>query len=97
MNKVNDRLMESEQVKELRELSETFEDRSEIYYGGRKQRSLTVNIQIGDETASDIMRLLLEIIDETNDKGYAVMNAIVDGTDIFNYKGFSKKFFNPKE
>lgn len=73
-------------------------ERSEVYYNGKKQRSLTINIQIGkDETNSDIMQLLSEIIDETNDKGYAVMNAIVDGMDVFDYKGFSKDFFNPKE
>ena len=73
-------------------------EQSEIYYGETNQRSLTINIQIGkDESASDIMQLLSEIIDKTNDKGYGVMNAIVDGMDIFNYKGFSKEFFNPKE
>lgn len=73
-------------------------ERSEVYYNGKKQRSLTINIQIGkDETNSDIMQLLSEIIDETNDKGYAVMNAIVDGMEVFDYKGFSKDFFNPKE
>lgn len=122
--------MLSEQVKHLRELSDTarlnvysFEalsqslrqaadtiealssklqeantERSEIYYGGKKQRSLTINIQIGkDESKSDIMQLLSEIIDETNDKGHGVMNAAVDGMEIFNYKGFSKEFFNPEE
>lgn len=73
-------------------------ERSEVYYNGKKQRSLTINIQIGkDETNSDIMQLLSEIIDETNDKGYGVMNAIVDGMEVFDYKGFSKDFFNPKE
>lgn len=73
-------------------------EQSEIYYGKKKQRSLTINIQIGkDESDSDIMQLLSEIIDETNDKGYGVMNAIVDGMEIFNYKGFSKEFFNSKE
>lgn len=73
-------------------------ERSEIYYNGKKQRSLTINIQIRkDETNSDIMQLLSEIIDETNDKGYGVMNAIVDGMEVFDYKGFSKDFFNPKE
>ena len=73
-------------------------ERSEVYYNGKKQRSLTINIQIGkDETNSDIMQLLSEIIDETNDKGYAVTNAIVDGMEVFDYKGFSKDFFNPKE
>lgn len=73
-------------------------ERSEIYYGGKKQRSLTINIQIGkDESKSDIMQLLSEIIDETNDKGYGVMNAIVDGIEIFDYKGFSKEFFNSEE
>lgn len=62
-------------------------ERSEVYYNGKKQRSLTINIQIGkDETNSDIMQLLSEIIGETNDKGYAVMNAIVDGIDVFDYK-----------
>lgn len=71
--------------------------RSEVYYGGKKQRSLTINIQINkDETTSDIMELLTEIIDETNDKGYGVMNAIVDGKEVFDYKGFSKEFFNTK-
>lgn len=120
--------MISEQVKELRIVSETYRQigkelsaeylskaadtmealsaklqaanmkRSEIYYGGNKQRSLTINIQIGkDESKSDIMQLLSEIIDETNDKGYGVMNAVVDGTDIFDYKGFSKEFFNSEE
>ena len=70
-------------------------ERSEVYYNGKKQRSLTINIQIGkDETNSDIMQLLSEIIDETNDKGYAVMNAIVDGMEVFDYKGFSKDFFS---
>lgn len=69
----------------------------EIYYDSKKQRSLTINIQIGkDESKSDIMQLLSEIIDETNDKGYAVVNAVVDETEIFNYKGFSKEFLNPK-
>lgn len=73
-------------------------ERSEVYYNGKKQRSLTINIQIGkDEANSDIMQLLSEIIDEMNDKGYAVMNAIVDGMEVFDYKGFSKDFFNPKE
>lgn len=72
--------------------------RSEIYYGGNKQRSLTINIQIGkDEGKSDIMQLLSEIIDETNDKGYGVMNAIVDEMEIFDCKGFSKEFFNSEE
>lgn len=79
-------------------LQEANTERSEIYYGGKKQRSLTINIQIGkDESKSDIMQLLSEIIDETNDKGYGVMNAAVDGTDIFDYKGFSKDFFNSEE
>lgn len=79
-------------------LAVTNMERSEVYYGGKKQRSLTINIQIGkDETNSEIMQLLSEIIDETNDKGYGVMNAIVDGMEIFDCKGFSKEFFNPKE
>lgn len=73
-------------------------EQSEVYYNGKKQRSLTINIQIGkDESKSDIMQLLSEIIDETNDKGYAVMNAIVDGMEVCDYKGFSKEFFNPEE
>ena len=82
----------------LTEVADTIEDlfaklaegnmeRSEVYYGGTKQRSLTINIQISkDETASDIMELLIEIIDEINDKGYGVMNAIVDGKEVFNCK-----------
>lgn len=73
-------------------------ERSEIYYGDKKQRSLTINIQIGkDESKSDIMQLILEIIGETNDKGYGVMNAVVDGMEIFDYKGFSKEFFDSEE
>ena len=99
----------SEPFKLLSEAADTIEalsaklaaanmERSEVYYNGKKQRSLTINIQIGkDETNSDIMQLLSEIIDETNDKGYAIMNAIVDGMEVFDYKGFSKDFFNAKE
>lgn len=70
----------------------------EVYYNAKKQGSLTINIQIGkNESTSDIMQLLSEIIDETNDKGHGVMNAIVDGMEVFDYKEFSKDFFNPKE
>lgn len=99
----------SEPFKLLSEAADTIEalsaklaavnmEQSEVYYNGKKQRSLTINIQIGkDETNSDIIQLLSEIIDETNGKGYSVMNAIVDGMDVFDYKGFSKDFFNPKE
>lgn len=87
---------------QLEKLSEKLQaanmERSEIYYGDQKQRILTINIQIGkDESKSDIMQLLSEIIDETNDKGYGVMNATVDGIEIFDYKGFSKEFFNSEE
>ena len=68
-------------------------ERPEIYYGGRKQRAVTINIQIGnDDTYSDIEQLISETTNETNDKGYGVMNAIVDGEEVFSYKGFTEEF-----
>lgn len=60
-------------------------------------KNLTLNIQLcQNDTVSNIMELLSETINETNDKGYSVMNALVDGTEVFNCKGFSKEFFNKR-
>lgn len=55
---------------------------------------LTVKIQLDkNNTASEIMELVTEIINETNDKGYAVMEASVAAgmeasVTIFNTEGF---------
>ncbi len=57
-------------------------------------RTLDIKIQIeDDESKKDILSLLLETISDTNDKGYAITNAFVDGTEIFGDKGLSKEFF----
>lgn len=50
---------------------------------------LTVKIQLDkSNAASEIMELVTEIINETNDKGYAVMEASVDDMTVFNTEGF---------
>lgn len=58
-------------------------------------KELTLNIMLTkDDSISDILELITETINETNDKGYAVKQASVDGVEVFGDKGFSKEFFN---
>ena len=58
-------------------------------------KNLTINIQLCEsDTVSDIVKLLSETINETNDKGYAIMNALIDGKEVFNRIGFSKELLD---
>lgn len=57
-------------------------------------RTLDIKIQLEDnESKKDILTLLLETMSETNDKGYPITHAFVDGVEVFGDKGLSKEFF----
>lgn len=57
-------------------------------------RTLDIKIQIeDDESRKDILSLLLHAMNETNDLGYPIISAQVDGVEIFDDKGLSKDFF----
>ncbi len=56
-------------------------------------RTLDIKIQIDDESRNDILSLLLHTMNNTNDLGYPIISASVDGAEVFDDKGLSKDFF----
>lgn len=57
-------------------------------------RTLDIKIQIEDEESrADILSILLQTMNNTNDMGYPIISASVDEVEIFGDKGLSKDFF----
>lgn len=58
-------------------------------------KQMVVVIELGkDDTVLDVKTLSSEIIEEVNDRGYAVVSISVDGKEVFDKTGFNKNFIN---
>lgn len=58
-------------------------------------KQMVVVIELGrDDTTLDIDVLSSEVIEEINDRGYAVTAISVDGEEVFENTGFNRNFFN---
>ena len=61
-------------------------------------KNLTINIQINDsDTNSDILKILMELMNFTNDMSYPIVSAFIGETEIFGYIGLSREFFEGAE
>lgn len=57
-------------------------------------KQMVIVIGLGrNDTVSDVETLALDVMNEVNDRGYAVDSISVDGKEVFGNMGFNNSFF----